>query len=125
MVCSKNGFCSNHQVKCDVHPKVVYYKQDNRVTLRSVSSAIADRLRGAPRSSTVGDLVDVRAVDNIMDVSLLAHGGYNSIWLVKLRAQLEVKCNLPVFRDRQAIAASRRTKLSEHCDFIGRSLEFF
>lgn len=32
-----------------------------------------------------------------MDVSLLAHGGYNSIWLVKLRAQLEVKCNLPVF----------------------------
>lgn len=68
-----------------------------RDTLRSVSSAIADRLRGAPRSSTIGDSVDVRAVDDITDVSLLAHGGYNTIWLVKLRAQLEVKCNLLVF----------------------------
>lgn len=68
-----------------------------RGTLRSVSSSIAQRLRGAPRSSTIGDSVDLRAVDNIIDVSLLAHGGYNSIWLVKLRAQLEVKCNLPVF----------------------------
>lgn len=65
-----------------------------RDTLRNVSSAIADRLRGASRSSTIGDSVDVRAVDDITDVSLLAHGGYNSIWLVKLRAQLEVKCNL-------------------------------
>lgn len=67
-----------------------------RGTLRSVSSAIADRLRGAPRSSTIGDSVDVRSVDDITDVSLLAHGGYNSIWLVKLRAPLEVKCNLLV-----------------------------
>lgn len=67
-----------------------------RDTLRSVSSAIADRLRGAPRSSTIGDSLDVRAVDDIMDVSLLAHGGYNSIWLVKLSVHLEVKCNLLV-----------------------------
>lgn len=40
--------------------------------------------------------MDVRAGNDITDVSLLAHGGYNSIWLVKLRAHLEVKCNLLV-----------------------------
>ncbi len=48
-------------------------------------------------SPTMRNSVDVRAVDDITDVSLLAHGGYNSIWLVKLRTQLEVKCNLLFF----------------------------
>lgn len=68
-----------------------------RDTLRSVGCAIADRLRSAPRSPTIGDPVDVQAVDDITDVSLLAYGAFNSIWLVKLRAQLEVKCDLLVF----------------------------
>lgn len=79
-----------------------------RDTLRSLSSAIADRLRGAPRSCTIGESVDVRAGDDITDVTLLAHGGYNSIWLVKLRTQLEVKCNLLVFLPRSNCCIAKK-----------------
>jgi hypothetical protein len=71
------------------------------------------------------DWVGVRAVDEIRDVTQLAQGGYNSIWLVKLRAQLEVKYNLYQFCPRQAIAASRREGLNEHCNFSAYSFEVF
>lgn len=72
-----------------------------RDTLRSVSCAIAEMLRrNAPRASKIGESVDVGAVVDdviITDVSLLAHGSYNLIWLVKLRTHVDVKVQSTFF----------------------------
>lgn len=77
-------------------PRLSTTSKTTRDTLRSASSAIAKMLRSVLITSKIGDSVDVPALDDITDVSLLADGGYNSIWLVKLRTQLEVKCSLLV-----------------------------
>jgi hypothetical protein len=50
-------------------------------------------VRSLPDPSTFsakGRLVGAQKVDGVKDVTLLAEGGYNSIWLVELCASLEV-----------------------------------
>ncbi|PVH85267.1 hypothetical protein DL98DRAFT_608008 [Cadophora sp. DSE1049] len=88
-----------HQVKCTIHPKVTYYKQDSNgcpkkspiqegadTTLRTDRFLDTD----VPTPFAVGGSVDVRAIGDLEEVTLLARGGYNSIWLVKLDTKLEI-----------------------------------
>jgi hypothetical protein len=68
-------------------------------TLKNVSNAIVQRLRCLPDLSTTSgneELVGVQKVNGVRDVTLLAEGGYNSIWLVELCASLEVRLS-PLF----------------------------
>ncbi|KAI0155020.1 kinase-like domain-containing protein [Xylariaceae sp. FL1272] len=56
--CKTIGFCTKHQVRCSVHPKVFYYQNGTN---------------GYPQN-----------IDLVRIVTLFAVGGYNSIWLVNL-----------------------------------------
>lgn len=58
-------------------------------TLRNVSNAIV-HLKTAFQNERVGNTVDLEGLDKVRELELLAKGGYNSIWLVKLHEHLEV-----------------------------------
>ncbi|KAI3324982.1 kinase-like domain-containing protein [Xylariaceae sp. AK1471] len=60
-------------------------------TLRNVSNAIVPKLRAALAVQELhrGDPVDIGGVDPVQHVTLLAIGGYNSVWLVKLHHKVE------------------------------------
>ncbi|KAF7515208.1 hypothetical protein G7054_g14694 [Neopestalotiopsis clavispora] len=60
-------------------------------TLKSVSYAIVRQLHTLPSLEALhpGDAVNVDDIDLVQDVTLLAVGGYNYVWLVKLHKGLE------------------------------------
>ncbi|KAI1119799.1 kinase-like domain-containing protein [Nemania abortiva] len=59
--------------------------------LRNISNVIVPKLRIAlgRRDLHPGGAIDIRGVDLVEHVSLLAVGGYNSIWLVKLHQRID------------------------------------
>ncbi|KAF2967063.1 hypothetical protein GQX73_g6527 [Xylaria multiplex] len=67
-------------------------------TLRNVSNALIPKLRVAQTMQELhpGDAVDTRGIDSVQHVTLLAVGGYNSIWLVRLHQGIE---SMPAPRD--------------------------
>lgn len=63
-------------------------------TLQIICDATVPKLRAAlaTREWHRGDVVDIHGVDPVQHVTLLAMGGYNSVWLVKLHRRVEVGC---------------------------------
>lgn len=64
-------------------------------TLRNVSNAIV-HLKTAFQNERVGNTVDLEGLDKVRELELLAKGGYNSIWLVKLHEHLEIAQRSPL-----------------------------
>ncbi|KAI1189523.1 hypothetical protein F5B17DRAFT_390872 [Nemania serpens] len=60
-------------------------------TLQIICDATVPKLRAAlaTREWHRGDVVDIHGVDPVQHVTLLAMGGYNSVWLVKLHRRVE------------------------------------
>jgi hypothetical protein len=69
-------------------------KLTTMATLKSVSYAIVRQLHTLPSVEALqpGDAVNIDGIDLVQDVTLLAVGGYNYVWLVKLHQGLEVSC---------------------------------
>ncbi|KAI1117696.1 kinase-like domain-containing protein [Nemania sp. NC0429] len=67
-------------------------------TFRNISNAIVPKLRRLPPIQELhrGDAVDIGGIDLVQHVTLLAVGGYNSVWLVKLHHRVEVAPTLLV-----------------------------
>lgn len=80
-------------------------------TLRSANNAIVPKLR-----NSASDTVALDDIPEIQGATLIARGGYNSVWLVKLHGVLEVglpficstATSVPVTTDNGAICRFRR-----------------
>ncbi len=59
-------------------------------TLRNVGSAIALSFPPSLRNRNNADTIDLRDIALVQEAKLLATGGYNSVWLVKLHKPLQV-----------------------------------
>ncbi|KAI1738446.1 kinase-like domain-containing protein [Xylaria scruposa] len=74
-------------------------------TLASVASAIAKKLPSSVRNENgPKEIINLRDIPRVRDARLLATGGYNSVWLVKLHQSLQVN---------QSISESPATPLSQ------------
>ncbi|KAI0865940.1 kinase-like domain-containing protein [Xylaria cubensis] len=60
-------------------------------TLKSVASAIAKKLPSTVRKENgPNEIIDLQNIPRVREARLLATGGYNSVWLVKLHQPLQV-----------------------------------
>ncbi|KAI0906970.1 kinase-like domain-containing protein [Ustulina deusta] len=59
-------------------------------TLRNVGSAIALSFPPSLRNRNNADTIDLRDIALVQEAKLLATGGYNSVWLVKLHKPLQI-----------------------------------
>ncbi|PTB62015.1 hypothetical protein BBK36DRAFT_1172861 [Trichoderma citrinoviride] len=77
--CNKNGFCKDHQIQCNVHPKVYYYRSDSTGYPKNQQDPKPQCLE-----------LDAGEAAIFRSVTLLAKGGYNTIWLVRLHGYFKV-----------------------------------
>ncbi|KAL6874803.1 kinase-like domain-containing protein [Trichoderma novae-zelandiae] len=77
--CNTNGFCKDHQVQCNAHPKVFYYQQDSTGYPKNQQDPKPQSLE-----------LDSSEAAIFRSVKLLAQGGYNVVWLVRLHSFFEV-----------------------------------
>ncbi|PTB71143.1 hypothetical protein M440DRAFT_1366194 [Trichoderma longibrachiatum ATCC 18648] len=77
--CNKNGYCKDHQIQCNVHPKVYYYRSD---------STGYPKNQQEPKPQSLD--LDAGEAAIFRSVTLLAKGGYNTVWLVRLHGYFEV-----------------------------------